>query len=131
MKKIIKVKEIKNPVLVAGHKGEKIIREGMNYYYIAPKQPLEEKALLLSFEKGLELSSKIQRKADEKLRIHISRLKHKVLINTPKAKIIEGIGGKHDGAYYYVMSDGICKVISEELAKKMVRDSENKNNMGD
>lgn len=122
MKKIVRTRDLQDATIVAEFKGEKVLRDGMNYFYVAPKQLLEEKAILLPFEVGLQISSEISLKKDKLYEEHISKIPHKVLVDSKAGKIIEGIKGKYDGAYYYVMPNGMCRIISEELAVKMVKD---------
>ena len=120
--KIVKVKDLKAQNIFASFNGEKVLLDHLgNCYYVLPKQPFEEKALVVSLNKALEIASKIQKKADKAFKGHISKIPHKVLVDTPLGKIIKGVGGRYDGEYFFVMLDETCRIISKTLAIKMLR----------
>ena len=121
-KKVVDAKDINVQNILASFKEEKVLLDNLgNCYYILPKQPLEEKALVVSLNKALEIASKIQKKADKAFKGHISKIPHKVLVDTPLGKIIKGVGGRYDGEYFFVMLDETCRIISKTLAIKMLR----------
>jgi hypothetical protein len=67
MKRIFKASELKDAIVVAEFRGEKVLLKDTNYFYVPPKQVGTEKAILLPFAEGIRTVEKIKAK---KLSIH-------------------------------------------------------------
>ena len=121
--RVVPIKKIGKFMTFAQSKvGSVIFDTKLNFYFLPAKQVLEEKAILITQEKAFEIADSMEKRYGKKEKIWIDELKHRVLIDVPEAKIIEAIGGKHDGGYFYVLPDGKCEEISKSLAMKMIKD---------
>jgi len=61
--KIVSTMLLREATIVAEFKGEKIVRDMcLNYYYVPPKQPLEEKAILIPFSLATQYKESIENK---------------------------------------------------------------------